>query len=272
MLSIVIPICNTPELADECTQTLQENAQGNIEIIVIDNGSEVPYKNNNVHVVRNEKNKGFWPSMMQGIETAKNNHVFCMHSDVFIWEKAFDIRLLSHFAKDHKLAIAGLFGGRGVGLDGGRGHPEGNMVARKYGMNMDKHGYWQKESHPAVVFDSLGMCYRRDYLMKLSPETLPMHHWCDRLVTLRAVFNGYHCRTVGIEFDHGSGFTSSLPAKNNAMKEWCEEKGLGMVENWDMTVYMYGLAMFQREYQYVMGDDNQLWVDENYSYRGLRVQ
>lgn len=266
MLSVVIPVSNIPEMTNECIDQLEMNKRGEVEIIVIDNASEVPFERNNITVVRNETNKGFWPSMMQGIEIAKSPIILCMHNDVLIWEQAFDIRLLSHYARDHMLNICGLFGGSGVGLDGGRGNPMGNMVARKYGMNMEKHGYWLKESHPAVVFDSLAMCYRKDYLMTLDPYSLPMHHWCDRLVTLRSVFKGYHNKIVGIEFDHGSGFTSSSPQRNNAMQEWCEEKGLAMVENWDMTVYMYGLAMFQKEWRYMLSDAKTLWVNEAYEY------
>ena len=92
MLSVVIPVSNIPEMTNECIDQLEMNKRGEVEIIVIDNASEVPFERNNITVVRNETNKGFWPSMMQGIEIAKSPIILCMHNDVLIWEQAFDIR------------------------------------------------------------------------------------------------------------------------------------------------------------------------------------
>ena len=185
MISVVIPMSNMIELTDECIETLLDTASDEVEIIVIDNASEKEYTHPHATVLRNDKNIGFCPSMLEGIAFSSNNHVLCMHNDVFILEKGWNNRLLSHFSLDHKLAIAGLFGAAGVGIDGGRGNPMGNMVGKKYGMNIKDHGILLTDSHPSVVFDSLAMCYRKDYFYQLKPEELPMHHWCDRLITLQ---------------------------------------------------------------------------------------
>ena len=236
MISVVIPICNNHELTDECINNLVEYAASRLDIIVVDNGSITPYKNKDCRTIYNNKNIGFWPAMLQGLEAAYNNIVLLMHNDVLVWEKNFDLRLESHFSKDHLLAICGFFGGRGVGIDGGRGNPEGNMLGRKYGTDITKHGFLLEDSHPALVFDSLAMCVSKRHLELIDYRNIPPYHWTDRVLTLSLVFEGMHARTVGIAFDHGSGATSTrIGPSNNFMQEWCEEHNLPMVENWDRS-------------------------------------
>lgn len=270
MLSIVIPVFNAQEMTDECIDNLQQHATGDLDIIVVDNGSPVPYKRDGIRIIYNEENKGFWPSLQQGIAEAYSDIVMTLHNDVLIWEHNFDIRILSHFSKDHLLAIAGLFGASGVGIDGGRGNPESNMLGKKYGTSGTLHGALLTGSHPAVVFDSLCMIFRKRHLELLDPDSLPMHHWCDRLVTLRAVLKGLHCLTIGIAFDHGGGYTSTkVGTKNNAMEDFCKKNNIPFTESWDLSLYMYGLGMFQKEFRAAINhpEAKVLWVNEAYQYR-----
>lgn len=269
MLSIVIPVCNVEDATNECISNLVHYAKEPLDIIIIDNASVDPYSNPHVRVIRNEKNVGFWPSMLQGIAMAESNIILCMHNDVFIWEESYDTRIKAHFAQDLKLAVAGFFGGRGVGIDGGRGHPEGNMLGRKYGTPQNLHGSIQTDTHPAVVFDSLAMIFNRELLYSIDYIDIPPHHWTDRLITFRLVTAGYHALTIGIAFDHGGAFTSSKTTMNTFTEDWCAEKGLPLLENWDFTLYHYGLNKFQEEFRSVMRDSSQLWVKEGFDYIGV---
>lgn len=247
MLSIVLPVSNLHEYTQECIDLLREHATGEIEIIVVDNASTPPYALDNVKVLRNETNIGFWPSLLQGIAAATNNIVLCMHNDVFIHERGYDGRLLNQFATDPKLAIAGFFGARGVQDNGARLHPESNMLGLLYGTPGNLHGHYQDGTFPAVVFDSLAMCFNRDLLYTIDYETIPPHHWTDRLVTLRLLQKGYHALTVGIAFDHGGGFTSSAPVYGTFAEDWCKARGLEKGESWDLTLYRVGETMFKQE-------------------------
>lgn len=270
-VSVVIPVSDQHEITDECIDLLVDTSSEFIDIVIVDNASETPYENDMCRVIRNDHNAGFWPSMLQGIDAAQNNIVVCMHNDVFMWDHGWNERVESEFALDSKLGMVGLFGGRGVSLDGGRGYPESNMVARKYGTHGNLHGALLTGKHPAVVFDSLMMTFRRDYLYTIDYETIPIHHWTDRLVTLRMIKAGYHALTLGIAFDHGGGFTSTRKGmQNDSMQRWCEERNIPFETSWDLTVYHYGRMLFEKELQELLGPGyTQLWANQDYRY-GIR--
>lgn len=268
-LSIVIPVRNLPECTDECIERLITYSVGDIDVIVIDNGSDVPYTNTSpfVRVLRNEKNIGFWPSMLQGIEAAYYSIVQCQHNDVFVWEPSFDQTILSEFEKDPLLCTAGFFGGKGVCILGGRGYPMGRMLGKKYGTPQRDHGYWIDIPTPAVVFDSLAMIFRKELLYTLNPENIVPHHFTDRIVTIRTVRAGYHALCIPVMFDHGGSFTASSGALNTFTEDWCKENGLEFDQNWDYTLYMHGLKQYQTEFRYYFGSNaDQLWVGGDYVY------
>lgn len=55
-----------PELTDKCISCLL-NSPEDFEILVVDDGSEAPYVNESVHVLRLEKNSGFTNAVNQGL-------------------------------------------------------------------------------------------------------------------------------------------------------------------------------------------------------------
>ncbi len=270
MLSIVIPVKDVHELTIECISMLYENAEGELDIIVVDNGSTTPVRKlkalENVNIIENSKNVGFWHAMMQGIAVASSNYVLLMHNDVFIWEKSFDRRIIEEFVFNDRLGAVGLFGGRGVGDDGGRGHPEGNMQGLRYGTPQHNHGHLLKTEHPAVVFDSLAICIDKRKLNAIDPITVPPHHWTDRIICLRLIRAGFHCMTVGIAFDHGGSATASTESMDTFSEDWCKSKGLELDKTWENTLYQYGASLFRDEFLKVTGGRSQLWVDKDFKY------
>lgn len=281
MLSIVIPITNLHEVTDECITNLRAHAVGKVEVIVVDNASTPPYTSTTLYtsehakIIRNEVNVGFWPSMLQGIKQASSQHVLCMHNDVFIWEHGYDQRILNAFA-DEKTAAVGLFGGRGLSIDGGRGLPESNMLGQKYGTHGSLHGNLLTNTHPAVIFDSLAIAVDSVKLNTIDC-TLPPHHWTDRLLCLRLLRAEYHLQTVGVGFDHGGSFTSNTQGSLHTFaEEWCARNGIPLhpdIEqgtNWDYTLYMYGKRIFEDEFRAFTVENgylyaNSVWVSKDYT-------
>jgi GT2 family glycosyltransferase len=268
VLSVVIPIKDVHEATAVCIEHLRAHAMGELDIILIDNDSEIPATSvfTDVRIVRNERNVGFWPSMMQGLAVAESQYVLMMHNDVFVYEEAFDKRIIEEFMLNEKLGAVGFFGGRGVDIEGGRGHPEGNMLGKKYGTPQNQHGHLLTGEHPAVVFDSLAICINKSVLPLIDPKTIPPHHWTDRLLCLRIIRAGFHCLTVGIAFDHGGSFTSATSSMNTFSEDWCREKGLKLDGTWENTLYNYGKEMFQVEFWQMTNGRAQLWVDEDFRY------
>lgn len=268
MLSVVIPVKDVHEATAVCLEHLKTYSSADLDIILIDNNSETPAESlfEGVRVIRNNRNAGFWPSMLQGLAVAESQYVLMMHNDVFIYDQDFDRRIIEEFLLNDKLGAVGLFGGRGVYLGGGRGHPEGNMLGKKYGTPQHLHGHLLTEEHPAVVFDSLAICLNKNALDAIDPETIPPHHWTDRLLCLRLIRAGFHCLTVGIGFDHGGSFTAATSSMNTFSEDWCKEKGLKFDGSWEMTLYNYGLNMFCEEFKAMTQGYSQLWVDKDFNY------
>lgn len=249
-ISVVIPAVDQHMFTNATIDALYANAfdPNAIEVLLVDNDSAQAYNNRaGVKVIRNNINPGVYLSYTQGMEQANNNIVLWMHNDVMIHEFGWEQRILTEFNQDNKLGIAGFFGGRSVGPDGGRGHPEGNLIGQVWGQNIRDHGHLLTDKHPAVVFDSLAMIINRTIFNALNVPYVAPHHWFDRIMTLWFVSHGYHALTIGVGFDHYGGATSV--GQNNRHSEfvqrWCESKGLSMDQNWDYTLYKYGSDFFR---------------------------
>src|SRR5207253_9726635 len=106
------------------------------------------------------------------------------------------------------------FGARGVHPDGGREGCMSHMLGREWGKTEGAqpaalhHGELMTGVSPAVVFDGVGLSFRRSTLQDLAYNTdtfadfRPMHHWYDRILSLKTLDRGYHMAVIVIQFDH----------------------------------------------------------------------
>jgi len=100
MISIIIPVLNQTDMTHECITSIRETVQ-DCEIIIIDNGSEPPFKAPftgyiDITVLRNEENKGFPMAVNQGIQAAKGDIVFLLNNDIIVtpgWTESLIIAL-----------------------------------------------------------------------------------------------------------------------------------------------------------------------------------
>lgn len=271
MLSIVIPISNGHPLTNDCVDQLQSATTQPIDIIIVDNNSEQPFKRSGVTTIYNSWNNGFWDAMVQGIEAAKYPIVMCMHNDVFIYDDQYVEKIVQAFQTDDNLALAGLFGSRGVGVNGARLYPESNMLGLKYGTPWHQHGSHLTTQHPSVVFDSLCMIFDRKKLLTIDTNSIPKYHWTDRVVTLRLLAAGYHALTIGIAHDHGNSQTALAQATPGVSRLeqlaeiLCRNQGIEKLESWDLAYYRYGEALFRDEFLAFTNGQHRLWVDECYN-------
>lgn len=196
------------------------------EIVLIDNGSPVKQLFADYKTVRNKTNTGVLATFRQGLEVAEGEVICFIHSDVLLHETDWDGRISRAFADDEKLGLAGLFGARGVGDNGGRIESMSNMQGHEWGKCNCHAIAWQHHSAhltgvaPATILDAVGMFFRREALTQLVTETDAFdawrapHHFMDRFLPLKLIDLGWHIATIGIEFDHFSGATA------NASQEW----------------------------------------------------
>lgn len=270
MISIVIPVCNMKWVTDRCLEQLINLAADELDIIIVDNASDESYTHPHrfVTVIRNEKNVGFFPSMLQGIKAAQHKIVMLMHNDVLIWEQYYDQIIEYYFSEDDKLALAGFFGGRGLGSNGGRGNPESNLTGKEWGQNWSLHSHHLDRTHPAVIFDSLCMIVDKEKLATIPHDDIPPHHYTDRLLCVRMLKAGFHLLTIGIAFDHGGSFTATgSNTMNTFTEDFCRSKGLEMNQNWDYTLMLWGHEIFLKEFLELTQGKEQIWVNEQFQYR-----
>ena len=66
-IKIVIPMHNFGELTDRCIETIQKNAGIDHEILVVDDLSDIPYKNDKVSVIRLKEHSGYTKATNLGL-------------------------------------------------------------------------------------------------------------------------------------------------------------------------------------------------------------
>jgi glycosyltransferase involved in cell wall biosynthesis len=260
MISMVIPVIDQHEVTAKCLEYAQSHAIGDLEVILVDNGSDPPYE----AALRNTENVGLVESLKQGTAQATGDIIVFMHNDVLIHEGSWNQRVQEAFNADQHLGLIGFFGGRGVNLDGGRIHPESNMVGREWGSPGSHHGALQTGLRPAAVLDGLCMIFRKSMLEEEGYPNCPPHHWYDRILPLYYIDRGWRCATIGIAFDHGSGFTSSQHKYRAFAEKWCKEHYIGVPPSgdYDLAIYLEGANQFQKEWSRRLP----LTVDEHYNY------
>lgn len=253
-VSVVIPIIGFNHITDRCLEVLYQSSP-EIELILVINGGEVeltPQFKGGVQIIKNEKNIGCFPALLQGIEIASNDIVTTMHNDVLIWEKEWPQRILSLFKKNKNLAVAGFFGAPMVHSSGNRVNPHSNMKGLEWGSPGKGHGAILKGTYPAAVFDSVVMIFNRRFLEDIKLDDLPPHHWFDKLIPMRFNDAGYKCLTVGVPFDHlGSILTYQKPSSllEDFSKEWCIENNIPpLLDRYDYALYDYGRKLFEEEW------------------------
>lgn len=254
-LSVVIPVLNQHELAKVCIRSLQQNSTTDPEIIVIDDGSDLPFYYPGIDIIRNEKCSGSYSHFADEYYTG--DIVAFIHSDLIIHEKGWDERVIKAFENDEKLGLIGFIGsneidglgGRGLGtmsnfagyniaiperidLNGFEGivtvAPEINNIL---GSPAEIHGKRVTGLEPAVVLDGCSMIFRKEALQKITHDfAFPPHHFYDRMMSIQMIQAGYKDAVIGILCDHLSGQTVNHESKYHDMcKQWCKNN-LGIDE------------------------------------------
>lgn len=245
MLDIIIPVIDNRDLTIKCLDHLFDNAKEQLHIILIDNASVLPYTQLSVpypvSIVRNARNVGMIESLRQGMVLATSEHVIYMHNDVFIQEKGFDTRIIRAFEDDEDLALLGFFGALGIGADGGRIYPFSNMVGKEIGSHGREHGSYMNKLCYSAVLDGLALIFNKAAYDSVGLPCSVYHHFYDKMIPLHYWLHGWKVATIGIAFDHGSGFTSnSSTTYRNDAALWLAENNIPVVDNnTDMSVYLH---------------------------------
>ena len=96
IISIIIPVLNQPELTEACIDSLYQFTQpGRFELIVVDNGSDLPTqqllqalaaKHENLYLVRNEENLNFSLGCNLGFAASRGENIVFLNNDTTVAE------------------------------------------------------------------------------------------------------------------------------------------------------------------------------------------
>lgn len=286
-LSLVIPTLNQVQLSKTCYKEIFANTIGEVEFIILDNGSDLPIQEIDfpkAKIVRNEKNIGVYPTVKQGFEVATGDVVAFFHSDVVVWEKGWNLRVIDIFEKHEKLGLMGFIGSNEIDSSGGRGCGTTSQFQGREltdgiktwkGSRWDAHGTFLNGFIKGAVVDGCTMILNRDCWNRMTyRENFPLHHFYDRLLCTQTLELGYDVGILGIEFDHFSGQTVGHEVKYDMSAErWCNDNlsittmnewkennedwynnptnpsRFGSLHNWDSVIYMEAEQRFLKEYR-----------------------
>lgn len=222
-LSICIGVLNQFDVARKAIELLSENLQypEEVEIIAIDNGSDQEFTAPGaVKVVRNQANSGNYALFEQAASLAQGEIVAIIHSDVFIYEKGWDVKVCGVFSDNDDLGLAGFIGSTEIDLFGGRGmgtvsNMQGREVGEWRGSAAQIHGKRDEGFiKDGSVVDGCVMIFRKSVLESIPfREDYPPHHFYDRLFSCQVLQMGYKVGILGIPFDHISGQTANKEGK-----------------------------------------------------------
>lgn len=250
MLSIIVPVLNEHDNADEAIDSFRCNAKEKVEVIVVDNGSEKLYRNKHAKVIRNPINVGCLPALLQGTREAAGELVAWFHADIYIHEQGWDKRVKRQFT-EHDATMVAFFGSPAIDLNGMRLNTVCNLAGKKWGKPWNGYSLWSDGESDIIAVDSVAMICRANELNKIELSDLPPHHWFDRIFSLRLWDAGLKTRFVGIEFDHkgGAGYYQR-DAFEELCREWCEQREIPKIEHsWDLSVADYGKKLFQSDWK-----------------------
>ncbi len=270
-LSVVIPVFNQIDLAKTCYQEIMANninLENETEFIILDNGSDSPIQEQDfpgAKIVRNEKNIGVYPTFKQGMEVAQGDIVAFFHSDIVVWEKGWNNRVIDVFSMDDSIGLVGFIGSNEIDYNGGRGSgTASNFQGREIsnglktwaGSSWDKHGRHLMGYMKGAVVDGCVMIISKEAWSKIKyRENFPPHHFYDRLISTQILENLFSVGILGIEFDHISGQTVNQEKGYQIMAyDWLDSKGLTDNDfqdnyNYDQDIYLLAEEEWLTEYR-----------------------
>lgn len=270
-MTLAIPVLNQLHDVKGALGTFRYNTSEDTEWMIIDNGSTDPYedflrhylKPKKMNYIRNEENIGLVKTMQQAYENCDTDILALTHSDVFVYEKDWDKRVISYFEQMPDLGAAGFFGAQGCGPIGERiqdvPHP-GQMAGYSNMIEASIHGVkLEKEWLPCSIFDGFMMIFRMDMLRKGGgfEQRYQFHHIYDRDAGLESIRRGYKNIIVNVPCHHWGGVT----ANRSDYQNWIQNK-MGR-QDADKFTHDENSKLFAEKFKDVLP----LYVENDFSFR-----
>lgn len=220
--SVVIPVLDNLEITRECLTALYRCTRGDLEVIVVDNGSTEDVGSlargtasawPNLRVLRNPQNEGFAFAVNQGLAAATGEFIAVLNNDVVVTD-GWLARLLAVLSLDPRIAAVGprsnrVSGPQQVAAADYDGIEELAAFARRFAA---KHA-----GSFALIPRVVALCavYRRSALAEVGG--FDTGYWLgnfeDDDLCLRLVRRGYRLAVAGSAFVHHHGSATFRAAR-----------------------------------------------------------
>lgn len=224
MIDCSIPVLNQPESTQETLNTLKSLQSKEIRYIIVDNGSTPPVRDwliglsGDDIVIRNDKNVGLPKALNQAMAVSRADYVFHTHSDISMFEQAWDIRIeeaLEDANKKQTVGVAGFYGAYGIGTTDIYRTPYvmqqlvrvSCTAGHKCRQNPAVHGHsqfhevWKK----VAVLDGFSLIVKNDGKLRFWDKSV--HHIYDSQICLEAYDAGMQVICINCDVQHHGGRT-----------------------------------------------------------------
>jgi glycosyltransferase involved in cell wall biosynthesis len=224
MISVIIPAFNQKEefLRDAIQSILNQTYKGRIQIIIVDDGSEIPIetfiKNDKIKFIRHEKNMGISEALNSGIKNASGEYICWLSSDDFFYPEKLEKQIIYLNNTGYDAVSSGY---DGVFCDG-------NVFKRK--------GSQYFHSHQSQTLDALKEVLRKECIINGStamfkrkifeicglfdPEYIYCQDWDYwlNIVNVNNIYIGYIDEPLGVRREHTSNLSNELYNNDKKIK------------------------------------------------------
>lgn len=221
-LTLAIPFLNKLYETKGIMALLKQNTSDDTEWLIIDNNSDdnvewffrTVLKPKKLNFIKNESNIGLVKTYQQIIDLCETEYLSILHSDVFIYEKNWDQRIIRKFEEIDNLGAIGFFGAQGCDSNAGRIQDVeyyGQMAGWSDMLEAEIHGLRAKEEYrPAAVFDGFALSFKMEMLKKAGgiDQNYIYHHIYDREIGLVSLSLGYKNIILNVPCHHVGGLST----------------------------------------------------------------
>lgn len=273
-LTLAIPYLNKLYETKGIMALLKQNTSEDTEWLVIDNNSDdkvewffhTILKPKKLNFIRNESNIGLVKTYQKIIDLCETEYLAILHSDVFIYEKDWDQRIVRKFEEIDKLGVIGFFGAQGCSNNAGRMQDVeyyGQMAGWSNMLEAELHGLRAKEEYrSAAVFDGFALSFNMEMLKKSGgiDRNYLFHHIYDRELSLVSLSLGYKNIILNVPCHHVGGLSTGDPRYLPSLRK---ELNFPESENPDAYLHEKNTIYFMEKWKECLP----IYVEKDFSFR-----